>query len=330
MPPNLDWLLVGTGDIVKKRVAPALAQAGGGRLVGICGGRERAEALAREHNVPEVFDDLDTALAKTSAVAAYIATPVYRHADEATRALAAGKHVLIEKPLGLDAVDAERIAAAGQRSGHVVGCAYYRRCFPRFAHAKQAIASGELGKITLIRLHYAAGFNPAPSDPKSWRVQKSRSGGGVLADMGCHMLDQLIGLVGTPTAVRARVANVVHPYEVEDSAAAILDLPGGGICVADFHWNTKTWSHEIEIVGSEGRLRWSPADTGPVVKTIGREVTQLDLPNDANVHLPLVRDFIEAVTHGRPPVVPLEEAVKTNRVMDAIYASSKSGKEVRL
>lgn len=330
MPHSLDWLLVGTGDIVRKRVAPALAQAPGSKIVGICGGLDRAKALAAEHSIAEVYDDLTTALAKTKANAVYIATPVYRHADEAGKALAAGKHVLIEKPLGLNGEDASNIAAAAKRAGRVAGCAYYRRTFPRFLHAKESVASGKLGKITLVRLHYAAGFNPAPSDPKFWRVQKSRSGGGVLADMGCHMIDQLIGLVGTPSSVRGKAATVVHPYEVDDTIAAILDLPGGGVGVCDFHWNTKTWSHEIEIVGSEGRIRWSPADTGPVVVTIGRDVQQLDLPNDANVHLPLVRDFVDAVATGRAPAVPLDEAVKANRVMDAIYQSSNTGKDVRL
>ena len=95
----MNWLCVGTGDIVTKRAADALATADKSQLVGICGGRGRAQIIANEHNAPQVFSDLDEALAKTTADAVYIGTPVDRHCSEATASIRAGKHVLVEKLL---------------------------------------------------------------------------------------------------------------------------------------------------------------------------------------------------------------------------------------
>jgi predicted dehydrogenase len=324
----LNWLLVGTGDIVRKRAAAALATAPGGRLVGVCGGRERAEAIAREHGAAEVYDNLADALARTSADSVYVATPVFRHREEATRALAAGRHVLVEKPLGVTGADARALAAAAAAAGVTAGCAYYRRLTPRYAHACDLLASGKLGRIVLVRMIYWAGYNPEPADPKFWRVSKSLAGGGPLADMGSHMLDILIGLRGMPARVYAKAGTLVHRYEVEDSAATLLTMPDGTPVSADFGWSSKAFSHEMEIVGSEGKLRWSPHDTGPVTLTLGRDTRELDLPPAANVHGPLIEDFNRAVADRRPPASPLDEAARVNTLIDAIYRSAETGREV--
>src|SRR5262245_1735496 len=98
----VEWLLVGAGDIARKRVAPALAQANNSGLVGICDPRQpAAQELAALYGVREVFADFGEALARTTAQAVYLATPIHLHASQAIQALAAGKHVLVEKPLGL-------------------------------------------------------------------------------------------------------------------------------------------------------------------------------------------------------------------------------------
>lgn len=324
------WLCIGTGDIVRKRAAAALATANGGTLVGICGGRARAQTIADEHGVNEVYDNLDEALANTEANAVYIGTPVYRHCDEALRAIGAGKHVLIEKPLGLSGSDAQRMADAATSAGVTAGCAYYRRTYPRFDHLKKLLADGALGRIVLVRTACWSWFAPASDDPKLWRVQKSLSGGGPLSDMGSHMFDILIGLLGQPRNVFAHTATLAQDYEVEDSSAIVMTMPDGAQVLATFGWNSKTWTHEFEIVGSEGKVLWRPADVGKVVVTLGRDVEEIDLPNADNVHEPLVADFNAAIAAGREPICPLNEAVKTNVVLDAIYKSSAEGKCIEL
>ena len=326
---DIRWLLVGTGDIVRKRVADALRSAEGSTLAGVVGGLERAQAIAQEFG-GQAYGDLDEALRRCDADAVYIATPVYRHRTEALQAIAAGKPVLIEKPLGLDGQDAQAIVEAAERAGVTAGCAYYRRLFPRYQQLRQQLDAGELGPITLVRSTYHAWFAPAADDPKRWRVDPALSGGGPLADMGTHMIDLIVGAFGAPETVFALTDTLVQDYAVEDSSAMVMRLPNGAQALLSFGWNSKTWVHEFEVVGREARVRWCPADAGHVTTTIGREVQEVDLPNAANVHTPLVADFVMALRAGRAPVCPLSEAVQTNRVLDAIYRSSRAGEAVTL
>ena len=316
------WLLIGTGDIVRKRVASAL----GKNLVGICGGRDRAAEIAREKRIPEVFENFEVALRKTSANAVYVATPVFRHSDVATKALHAGKHVLVEKPLGLNGANARQMVDAAQASGLIAGCAYYRRCFPRFDHLSRLLKSGNLGKIVQVRTCNWSWFAPASDNPKVWRVDRAFGGGGPLADVGSHMIDLIIGLFGLPKSVFALCDTLVHDYDVEDSVAIVMQLPGDAHVTASFGWHSKTWRHEFEVVGSNGKVLWSPADTGEVAVTIGRDTERINLPNADNVHRPLIKDFEQAIDQGREPIAPLAEAASTNQVIDAIYRSAESNR----
>ncbi len=326
---KLKWLLVGAGDIAGKRVAAALA--GSGELVAVCDiVRERAEQTAAQFGAREVYTNLDEALAATPADAVYLATPVFLHAGQARDVLESGRPVLVEKPLGLNAADALQAVEAARARKLAAGCAYFRRLSARYAHAKGMIDRGEFGRIVQVRLTYFSWFNPEPGDPKYWRVIPAKSGGGVLADMGSHMFDVLIGLLGLPVSVFAEAKTLVQPYAAEDSAAILMELPGGARVVAGFGWNSKTWVHEFEIVGTEARLKWSPYDSGKIVKTVGRETEELLLEDPANVHRPLVDDFARAVRGGSVPAVPLAEALKTNILLDAVYESSRRKKEIHL
>jgi predicted dehydrogenase len=322
VPQPVSWILVGTGDIVHKRVGPALA----GRVHAVVGSHGRAEDLAKTLQAPHAFGNLGDALKNTAAEAVYIATPVHRHLDEALAALAAGRHVLVEKPLALNHADASTLVAA-VKPGQVAGCAYYRRFFPRFTHLKDTLGKGDLGKIVHVRMANWSWFNPAESDPKRWRTIPAQSGGGPLSDVGVHMFDLLISALGLPTRVFARCDNLVHAYQAEDSSTVLMTLPNGAHVTATFGWNSKTWRHDLEVVGTEGKILWLPCDTGKVQITVGRETNDIDLPNHANVHQPLIDDFERAVRQNGAPVCTFEQAARTNRLLDAIYRSAASGRD---
>jgi len=320
----VNWLLVGAGDIARKRVAPALRDAANSELAAICDVREDvARELANDLSVDEVFADFDAALANSSADAVYVATPVGLHTELAVRALEAGKHVLVEKPLGLSGADCERAVDAAEVTDRVAGCAYFRRLSPRYIHAKEMLERGEFGQVVAVRMTYFTWFNPEPDDPKYWRVIRSKSGGGILSDMGTHMFDVLIGLFGMPVSVFAKCDNLVHQWDVEDTGTMVMELANGAHVSASFNWNSKTWRHEFEVVGTEAKIDWLPYDAGPVVKTVGRDIQNVDLPNPENVHLPLVEDFVRALQENRAPCCPLAEAAKTNRLLDAVYQSAE-------
>ena len=323
------WLLVGAGDIARKRVAHCLNAVPRCRLVAVCDpDRERAESVAQLFGCPEVYTDYGSALANTGANAVYVATPAYLHAGQAALALEAGKHVLVEKPLGVDEADAGIAVTAAAGKKLRAGCAYFRRFSARYRHLKSVLENGDLGRIVLVRMSYVSWFNPDSGEGRSWRVRKACSGGGPLADMGSHMFDLLIGLFGLPSHVFARAQTLVQPYEVEDSASVMLRLENGSIATGSFHWNSRAWSHRLEVIGTQGKVVWDPFDGNPVWLSTGSDARELDLPNAGNVHMPLVEDFAQAVLDGRDPGVTLSEAAKTNRLLDAVYRSATSGAEV--
>lgn len=328
---TVNWLLVGAGDIAKKRVAPALAGVEGSAITAVCSRRaEAAGELAASYGAAGVFTDFDQALAESGADAVYLATPVDLHVEHGLRALAAGKHLLVEKPLGLSGSDCARLVAAAEASGLAAACAYYRRFYPRYAHLKDLIDRGVLGPLVAVQMACQSWFAPTPADAKYWRVVRAQSGGGALADMGSHMFDLLAGACGMPVRVFARCANLTQDWDVEDSAAITLTLANGALVTASFHWNMKTWRHDMDVIGTEGRVSWQPYDTGPVAVTLGRERELVELPPAANVHVPLVEDFVAAVREGRPPRYTLAESMRANVILDAVYQSAREGREVEI
>lgn len=148
--------------------------------------------------------------------------------------------------------------------------------------------------------------------------------------MGTHMFDVMIGLLGLPQRVFARLETLTHPYEVEDSATIMMKYADGPQVIASFNWNSKTWSHEFEIVGTEAKVKWHPYDAPNILKTVGRDIKDIPLPNHENVHYPLIADFVSSVSQGKEPKVTAAEAAKTNLLLDAIVRSSQEGKEIIL
>ena len=327
---NLGWLVVGAGDIAHKRVMPAIDAEPRSRITAVCDSvAERAAEAAAPHQAA-VHTDLDEALASPEVDAVYLCTPVALHVPHAIRALEAGKHVLVEKPVGLTYDQAMQLVRVAETSDRKCAVAYYRRFAPKYTMAADMLAAGEFGQVVLIRMTYFSWFNPLADDPKYWRVVPEKSGGGPVSDMGTHMFDVLIGLLGMPERIYAKAATLTHDYAVEDSSAIVMAMPTGAQVIASFNWNSKTWSHEFEIIGTEAKVKWHPYDSDSVVKTVGRDSTEVATPNHKNVHLPLIEDFVSAVLEGREPAVTAAEAAKTNRLIDALYLSARENREVCL
>jgi len=325
---KMNWLLLGAGDISKKRVLPALMAESRSEVVAVCDLDElRAKEMAAQGGA-KVFTDYATALSDSAADAVYVATPVFLHVPHAIQALEAGKHVLVEKPVGLNYKQARELVAAASESDRKCGVAYFRRFYPKYAMAAEMLREEEFGRVVLIRMSYFSWFDPAKDDPKYWRVVPDRSGGGPVSDMGTHMFDVLIGLLGVPRSVYAKAETLIHDYAVEDSCVAVLKMENGAQGIVSFNWNSKTWSHEFEIIGTEAKVKWHPYDSDSVVKTVGRDIRELSLPNHENVHYPLIEDFVSAVLADRQPKVTAGEAAKTNRLLDALYLSARQNREV--
>jgi predicted dehydrogenase len=323
------WLLVGCGDIAHKRVAPALHRTPNSRLMAVCDRVEaRAGVIASEYGGGKVYGEYEAALADPGVDAVYVATPVHLHEPIARHALATGKHVLVEKPLGVDRAQADALAGLEAQTTLVTGCAYYRRFYPRFRMLREMVDAGKFGRVVLVRMVYSSWFDPKADDPKSWRVQNRLSGGGPTADMGTHMFDLMIGLFGMPVSVSAMTATLDRNWDVEDSSVAVMRLANGALGTFSFHWNSKPWRHLFEVTGTEARVLWDPFDGGQAIQTVGRNTQVMSMPDADNVHQPLVEDFVNAIREGRQATVTFAEAAKTDRLLAGIYRSARERREL--
>lgn len=324
------WGLVGTGAIASKRAGPGLVDAHNSKLIAVCDViEETVQAFAGRFNVPHVYTSFDELLANEEIDAVYLATPIFLHAPQAIQALRAGKHVLVEKPMALSVAEGKEMVQVARETGKTLATAYYRRFFPKVQRAQQLIANGALGKVVTVVSVYHTWYDPAPGAPGSWRAQKARSGGGVLWDMGSHRFDLLVGLFGMPTQVWAVTETLAHDYEVEDTASVFMKLGNGAQCVSTWQWSSQTWVDHLSIIGTNGKIVMEPTDSPNLTLYIGKgrsqERSDEEIPLPANVHLPMIQNFVDSVLQGIDPVEVGEEGLKINRILAAIDQSAAEG-----
>ncbi|MCE5237416.1 Gfo/Idh/MocA family oxidoreductase [bacterium] len=324
---KVTWLLIGAGDIASRRVGPALVKTENSELVAVCDlSPERAAAVAAQLGVATVYTDPAVALAECAAEAVYIATPQTTHIELSLAVLAAGKHLLCEKPLGLNGAECLRLLAAARRSDRVTSCSNYRRLSEQVKLTEALLARGEIGELTGGWAIYSTPFyNPA----KAHVCQAS--GLSRIKELGYYLIDIAHNFLGMPSEVVAQ-GSILHPEvmnDVEEIATVVLKFPGGAMFTILFNCTSPGTRHEFELFGTQGRIywpAWPPHGNGPVVKLAGAGTQEFPAHTDENWHLPMIEDYVQALLTGRPPVCVLESAVKTEVITDAVFRSLASGR----
>ena len=322
MTKPFGWGLIGCGDIARKRVAPAIAELEGCELVAVSRQRAQlAQAFAEEFNATRHYTAWRDLLNDPQITAVYIATPVDLHAEQTIAAAEAGKHVLCEKPMGLNVSECVSMMAAARAHNVKLGVAYYRRFYPAIARAKQIIARGMIGRPVLAQVNAFEYFDPAPNHPRAWLLNKIRSGGGPMFDFGCHRIEMLLNLFGPISKICALTANVVHDREVEDTASALFQFVNGGCAVLSVTHAAAEPQDTLEIFGSRGSIHIADLNRGVMrVVTSHGEVAETLAP-DANLHAPMIRDFVDAVLSDREPAVSGEVGQTVAMIEEEIYRS---------
>lgn len=276
--------------------------------------------------------DIEAAINDPAVDAVLVLTPPSSHLDVSQRCFAAGKHVLVEKPLELTLERAERLVAAAGAAGRRLGVVLQHRFRPASLRLRQILAEGRLGIVQ-------AGFLSVPW----WRPQSyydepgrgtlARDGGGVLLTQAIHSLDLFRSLVGVSGVVAADVRTTeLHHMETEDYAAALLRLGNG----APGTLMTTTAAYpghpeRIEIIGTKGfaslvggtlRLSFLNGEEEVVEAegSTGSGASIMDFPHDA--HRAVIADFIEAVRSDRQPFVSGEEALESQRLVATVLSSA--------
>ena len=319
------WGLIGAGDIVRKRVAEALRDGRECELVAVS--RANAglvEAFAREVGARRWHGDWRDLVKDDGVDAVYVATPVHLHAEQTIAAAEAGRHVLCEKPMAMDTAECDRMIAACRASGVRLGVAYYRRFYPAVIRVRQLIDAGTIGEPVFAQMVASEPFDPRPGDPRGWLVQRSQSGGGPMADFGCHRLEVLLHLFGPVARTASVVANAALEREVEDTAAALLHFASGACAMVAVTNAAADRLDTLEVFGTRGSIRLTSLNSGDLVVRAGDGQRVESHPPAANVHLPLVEEFVDAVRSHRDPVVDGGVGRAVAVIQAGIYAQISS------
>jgi len=313
---------------------------------------ERAQQFARKYAVKHVYTDYEEMLQDTNLDAVSVCVWNYDHATVAIKALRAGKHVLCEKPLAINLQEAEEINRVAKQYGKVLMVGFVKRFFKNTMILKDFIDKGDFGDIYFVKGAYTRRFG----NPGGWFADKTRSGGGPLIDLGVHIIDTAMYLMGNPRAttvsgitssgmgVRPHIQGV-HSYksadfkafcDVEDFCGAMIRFDNGAALWIEtsFGQHVKNDSLSLHISGTK-----SGASLEPKVEIYKEQDGYLvDIaPYYSEEADPMaegfnreIASFVDSITGKALCVTPVEDGLEIMRIVDAIYTSASTGHEVRI
>ena len=291
--------------------------------------KERAQAVAEQYGFPATTD-IDRAINDPAVDAVLVLTPANAHLPIAEAAFAAGKHVFCEKPLEVSLERGERLIAAGRRADRRLGICLQLRFRPGSRRLRELLDAGALGTIQAASM-CVPWWRPQSYYDEPGRGVKARDGGGVLMTQAIHTLDLLRWFVGIQSVEAAQVRTTeLHRMQTEDYASALVRLgngaPGTIVATVAAYPGGPEWIH---IIGSRGTAR---LEGGSLKLSFldGKQEVLEDASGSgtgANVmsfshaaHKAALADFLDAIEQGRDPAIPGEEALATQRVIEAILA----------
>lgn len=238
--------LIGAGFIADYHLAglSAVPEAAVRAIVGRT--RAGAETLAQRFGVPGVVD-LESALARKDIDAVVITTPDDTHEDIALRAIAAGKAVLLQKPMATTSAACRRMIAAAARAGVDLQVSFMHRHFPEVVAASRLLADGAIGDVTSVRMRNAT---PGP-DWGDWFFKRGRGGGGAVLQLGVHGIDLIEHLFGPIMAVSARTATLLKKRKLADGRMVDVENPDSAWCTYEIGQGSVA-SHEVSMIQVQG------------------------------------------------------------------------------
>ncbi len=265
-------------------------------------------------------------LADPNIDAVVLCTPHSQHAAEIIAAAKAGKHVFCEKPFTLTRGDAEAAIAACKAAGVTLHVGFNRRYAPAYIDMKRRIDAGQIGKVR----HIEGQFSGPPSyqiEPGNWRSNQVESPGGSMTARGVHVVDSMLHIAGLIDTVFAFSTRLQLDIDVDDTTACLLRFKGGVTGTLGTLHATAAF-YRIHVFGSKGALEMR-GETELLVSDLANNVQRIAY-DAADKERAELEAFADAVANGVKFVIAPEEIVNTVAVMEAVAASSRSGKPVTI
>ncbi len=325
---KLRWGLLSTANI-NKAVIPPLRSSERNILTAVASrSQDSADAYAKANQIERAFGSYEAMLADPEIDVIYNSLPNHLHAEWTIKAVQAGKHVLVEKPIALTLAEVDAMTAAAQKHGRVVAEAFMYRHHPQTLRVMEMAQSGKLGKVKLVR--GAFGFNF--SREENYRLDPSR-GGGALWDVGCYPLSYARAILGTePLEVFGW--QVTGTTGVDESFIAQIRFPGE--IYAQFTCSFAMTFHALmELIGSEGRLNipvpFKPGEDEHILLMHPNNTTEtIRIAGLTELYSGEVEDMTDAVLLGKTPRVTLADSRANVAAILALLESARTGKPVMI
>jgi len=329
---KLKWGVLGSARIAVNSVIPGILQSNCNEVVGIASrDLQKAHETAAKFQIPKTYGSYEQLLQDPDIEAVYIPLPNHLHYEWTIKAIEAGKHVLCEKPLALNAEEAERMVQTAQKAGVLLAEAFMYRYHPRYTMIKELIDKGEIGEVRGIRSAFT--FNNA-NDLNNVRYRKEW-GGGAIYDVGCYPITAARLLLGKePEAVTVQAQFSSLHGDVDMMAAGLIEFEGD----VALQFDCAMWSafrNPLEVLGSEGIIEVPSAFITPTEESSHFYINKAGKRNKVSVPFlnaySLQADaFAQAVLQGMSLPFDAADAICNMKIIDACLASATEKTRVKL
>ena len=329
---TVGWGLIGASTIASQWLIGAIRADGGVIHSVMSTSAARGAEYAARHEIPASDDTVAGLLARPGVEAVYISTTNDLHLGQALAAIAAGKHVLCEKPLALTLPDAERMVAAADAAGVVFATNHHIRNAATMRAMRDAIKRGEIGRVLAARVFHAVSL---PENLQGWRINAGGAGGGVILDITVHDADTLRFILDDePVEVTGFAqSGGMGVGDVEDAVMAVLRFKSGAIAQVHDAFTAKHAVTGLQVFGNAGTLVGTDCMTqtakGEVVLTNDAGSRALALEHE-NLYARAVRRFHGAVAGTDSVAATGEDGVRSLAIALAVVEACKTGRSVRV
>lgn len=324
---KIRWGIIGCGDVTELKSGPAFNLVEGSELVAVMRrNAEKAADYASRHGIGKWYSNADELLDDPEINSIYIATPPAFHKEYALKALQRGLNVYIEKPVTLNAAEAEEIAAALATSSGKLSVAHYRRALPMFLYIKDLLDRKLIGEVRNIQIRMWQPEKPrliAETD-ENWRLDPALSGGGYFHDLAPHQLDLMLYFFGKPVLAQGFSINQSLSSAANDHVAGLALFENKAVLNGSWSFNVDDEEEvdECLIVGSKGSITF-PFFGKTVVwqNEDGDDIEVENFEHPKHVEHPMIEQVVEYFQHTGENPCPIKEAIIVMQMIDAFSAA---------
>ncbi len=325
--------VVGAGHVAQVAHIPAYLQNKDVELVAVVDEDPvKARRIQKQFGFQEWYEDISDLLKLADIDAVDICTPNYLHAPMVITALRNGYDVLCEKPLARNMVEARQMVDTAAKEGRILMVAMNNRFRDDVATLQKFIKGKELGDVNFVK----AGWLRQATEWKerAWFTQKTKAGGGALLDLGTPLMDLAIWVsdLRKPTSVSCSIFGKTGRTGVEDSAVALVRFAGGACLTLEVNWNLREPQDQMfmHVYGTHGAAILNPLQIHKQIQGVLVNVTPAIKRRNfyKESYVAEINHFVECVRKKKKPLATGKDALSVMKILDAMYESAASGREV--